>query len=303
MRAYTARGKLSAVLGAVLAVVGSATVTLAQSYPVPRIISSGETDTESKQPYLSMVLPNGVVAGQLLLAMVAIQGSNPAIQPWGSVILPAGGWTEMTSQPNACGLNETSSGPNLAMSIAWRIATSSDVPGAQFTWGFLSGGFLTPVLATGAIVSIANVNTSTPIEQITASNCQYWQKGQTTPNAQAMTTLNSDDMNLLVFGITGSNDMNTSPGYSLISQHQVFGIGPDLLVESRLIPAIYTNTGTQDAPAETPGNSLGYQIDLVPEGSSTIVSETTLSNPTIALVPALEVKKLHKLRHHDQPAL
>jgi len=292
MRPYTVHGKLGATLGAVLAVAGFATAALAQSSPVPRIISSSETDTGStEQPYLSMTLPEGVVAGQLLLAMVAIQGSNPVVDPWGSVILPAGGWTEITTLPNACGLNETSSGPNLAMSIAWRIATSTDVPGTEFTWGFLSDGFLTPVVATGAVVSIANVNTSTPIEQITPSNCQIWQDKQTVPTAQAMTTLNSNDMNMLVFGITGNNNMNTSAGYSLISQHEVFGIGPDLLVESKLIPAIYTNTGTQEAPAETPGDSLGYQIDLVPEGSSTTVSNTTVSNAissnTTQLVPHL----------------
>jgi hypothetical protein len=278
MRSFTFDGKLGAALGAVLAVLGFATAARAQSFPAPRIISSSATDTGSEQPYLTMELPHGVVAGQLLLATVAIQGSNPAITPWGSVILPAGGWTEIASLPNNCGENEVGSGPNLAMSIAWRIATANDEPGTQFTWGFLSDGFLTPVLATGGIVSIANVNTSTPIEQISPSNCQM----QTSdPSAGGMTTLNPNDMNMLVYGITGNNNMNGVAGYSLISQHQVSGTGPDILVESKVIPAIYTNTGTHAAPAQAAGNSLAYQIDLVPEGSSTIVSSGSSSSNTM----------------------
>ncbi len=269
MKLYTVHGKLAAALGAVLAVLGFATPTLAQSL-VPKIVSSSATDTgDTGQPYLTMTLPNGVSPGQLLVAVVAIQGSNPLINPWGSVILPAGGWTELTTQPNACGLNPGDS-RDLAMSIAWRIATSGDVRGTQFTWGFLSNGFLTPVVGTGAIVSISNVNTTNPIEQITPSNCIM----QTTaPKAQAMVTLNSNDMSLLAYGISGNNSLSFPTGYSLISQHGVFGVGPDVEVDSKLIPVIYTNTGTQTLTAAAAGNSLGYQVMLVPasgESSSSV---------------------------------
>ena len=87
-------------------------------------------------------------------------------------------------------------------------------------------------------------------------------------------------MNMLVYGITGNNNLNGVAGYSLISQHQVSGTGPDVLVESKVIPAIYTNTGTHAAPAQEVGNALTYQIDLVPEGSSTIVSSASTSSDT-----------------------
>ncbi len=233
---------------------------------IPTILSSSATDTgDTGQPYLTMTLPNGVSPGQLLVAVVAIQGSNPVITPWGSVILPAGGWTEITTLPRDCGQNEVGSGPNLAMSIAWRVATPGDVRGTQFTWGFLSNGFFTPVVGTGAIVSIANVNTTNPIEQITPSNCIMQ---TTTPNAQALVTLNSNDMNLLVYGITGNNSLSFRTGYSLISQHGVFGVGPNVEVDSKLIPVIYTNTGTQTLNSQVAGDSLGYQIDLVAASGS-----------------------------------
>ncbi len=208
------------------------------------------------QPYLTMTLPAGVTAGQLLLATMAIQGSNPLVNPWATIILPAGGWTELAPNPTNCG-------PDLTMSVAWRIATSSDSPNTQFTWGFLSGGYLTPVLASGGIINIANVSTTNPIEQLNVLCLDG-----STVTAQPLNTLHTNSMSVLVFGITGDNDLSKPVGYSQIFQHLVFGEGPDVAVDTKVIPVKGTNTGYQYSYAALAGDNFGFQLSLTPAGSN-----------------------------------
>ncbi len=200
-----------------------------------------------------MTLPNGVSTGQLLLATFAIQGSNPLANPWATIILPAGGWTEIAPSPRDCG-------GDLAMSVAWRIAQPSDTPGTQFTWGFLSNGFFTPLLASAGIVSIANVSITAPIDQITTL-CTT-QSTQVT--AEPVSTVHNNSLNILVYGTTGDNFLSKPSGYSQVYQHIVFGVGPDITNDSKLITAAGTNTGSQISTASTVGDSIGLQISLAP---------------------------------------
>jgi len=221
---------------------------------IPRIVSSSQTDTGAReQPYLTMTLPNGVSAGQLLLATFAIQGSDPLADPWATIILPAGGWTEIAPSPRYCG-------GDLAISVAWRIAQPNDTPGTQFTWGFLSNGFFTPLLASAAIVSIANVSTTAPIDQVTTLCATQ----STQVVAEPVSTVHNNSLNILVYGTTGDNFLSKPSGYSQVFQHLVSGLGPDITNDSRLIPAAGTNTGTQISTAGTVGDSIGLQISLAP---------------------------------------
>jgi len=251
------RARFASQVIALLALIGSATTAAAQSLPVPKVVSSSQVDSGSTlQPFLTMTLPAGIEAGQLLLATIAIQGSNPLVNPWAVVALPAGGWTEITPDPRSCG-------NDLAMSIAYRIATTSDTPGTQFTWGFLSDGYLTPVLATGGIISIANINTANPIEQIGAV-CSVQTK---TVIGEPLNTLHTNSMSVLVYGITGDNALSKPVGYSQIYQHLVSGQGPDVAVDTKVIPVKGTSTGYQDSNAGDIGDSFGFQMSLAPVNS------------------------------------
>jgi hypothetical protein len=249
------RARFASQVIALLALIGSATTAAAQSLPVPKVVSSSQVDSGSTlQPFLTMTLPAGVEAGQLLLATLAIQGSNPLVNPWAVIALPADGWTEVTPNPRSCG-------NDLAMSIAYRVATTSDTAGTQFTWGFLSNGYLTPVLASGGIISIANLNTVNPIEQIGAV-CSVQ---TTTVIGEPLNTLHNNDLSVLVYGITGDNDLSKPAGYSQIYQHLVSGHGPDIANDVKVIPVAGTNTGYQDSTAGDIGDSFGFQISLAPE--------------------------------------
>jgi hypothetical protein len=241
----------SALLGFV-ALIGLATSAWAET---PRVISSSQTDSGSEPaPTLTMQLPAGVEAGQLLLATVAIQGTNPLGDPWAAVILPAGGWTELVP------LSASTCGGDLAMAIAWRIAQSTDTPETQFTWGFLTGQYLTPELASGGIINIANVNTTTPVEAITAQ-CTT---DSASLGAQAFETANSNDLDVLVFGITGDDSLSEPSGYELSYYHTVSGTGPSISNSIKLIPKQFTTVSAQSATASSAGNSLGFQVIVEP---------------------------------------
>jgi len=69
------RARFASQVIALLALIGSATTAAAQSLPVPKVVSSSQVDSGSTlQPFLTMTLPAGIEAGQLLLATIAIQG-------------------------------------------------------------------------------------------------------------------------------------------------------------------------------------------------------------------------------------
>lgn len=222
---------------------------------IPRIISSSQTDTgPAKQPFLTLSLPAGIQAGQLLLATVAMQGSSTVVNPWGIIILPSGGWTEIV--PGAPGLAVSG---GLAMSISWKIASSTDTQFTPYTWGFTSNNFMTPVFGTGSIINIANINTTNPIEQINSLAASG-----TKVTAQPMNTLHNNSMNVLVYGITGDNYLSKPAGYSQIFQHQVYGVGPDMSVCTKVIITSGTNTGFQISTADTIGDNMGLQISLIP---------------------------------------
>jgi hypothetical protein len=238
----------SAVLG-FAAVIGLATGAWAQT--APKVISSSETDSGSTPaPTLTMQLPAGVEAGQLLLATIAIQGSNPLWDPWAQVLLPSGGWTELVP------FSASTCGGDLAMAVAWRIAQSTDTPKSQFTWGFLSGEYLTPEVVAGGIVNISNVNNSSPIEAIT-SECTT---DSTSAVAQPFETANNNDLDVLVFGITGANDLSKPVGYSGVYQEVVSSIGPDISNAVKVIPQAFTTVTYQTANAAEAGDSLGFQV-------------------------------------------
>src|SRR5208282_3922890 len=141
MRNHNVRGtaKLVLALPALLGALAFATIAAAQSGP--EIMESTGADTGfGGLPYLTMTVPYDASAGQLLVAFVAVQAKSPAAaNPWATVAIPAGGWTEIAPLPRVCG-------NNLAVSIAWRIAQAGDA-GSDFTWGFLTGvtGYLLPV--------------------------------------------------------------------------------------------------------------------------------------------------------------
>ena len=255
MRNHTTR--IVSAFVALLALIGSATIAPAQTLPVPKVVSSSQVDSGPNfQPFLTMTLPAGINPGQLLLATMAIQGSNPLINPWGIIVLPAGGWTELTPNPRNCG--------GIVMSIAWRIATTSDTQNTQFTWGFISNGYLTPVLASGAIINIANVSTTNPIEQIN-TNCAV---NSSTVVSQPLNTLHTNSMSVLVYGITGDNGLSKPAGYSQVYEHSVFGRGPLIVNDVKVIPVAFTNTGYQDATADLAGDNMGFQLSLAPLGSN-----------------------------------
>ncbi len=271
---------------AFVAAVGFATAAAAQSN-APQIAGSSQADSGSDgQPFLTMVLPNGVSAGQLLLATVAIQGANSSANPWATIDIPWG-WNEIGSSSQTCG-------SDLAMSVAWRIAQSSDSAGTEFTWGFISGGFLTPLLASGSIISVEGVNTTSPIDA-SSMLCTTQSKQQTAP---AVTTVHSDDLNILVYGITGNNFMSEPAGYSQLFQHLVVELGPDITNDYLVIPGAGTNTGARISTASEAGDGIGYQISLAPSGSAT--NEATKSESTVlkAAVPPDTLKK----RHPKHPA-
>ena len=246
--------KIPLAMVAFLALNGFGRTALAQSLPAPRVVSSSQFDSgPNLLPYLTMTLPAGVEAGQLLLATIAIQGSSNIVNPWATIILPAGGWTELVPSPATCG-------GDLAMSIAYRIAQPSDTPQTQFTWGFLSDGYLTPVLASGGMMNIANVSTTNPIEQINA----LCTTAALSVTAQPLNTLHNNAMSVLVYGITGNNDLSRPVGYSQIFQHIVYGVGPDITNDTKVIPVAGTNTGYQISNAAQAGDGMGFQLSLAP---------------------------------------
>ena len=262
-RNFLGGARLALALPTILAALAFATIAAAES--VPQVMSATEADTGTGgQPYLTMMLPNNVSAGQLLVAAVAIQPQFAnAANPWATILPPYGGWVEIAPTPRTCG-------NDLAVSISYRIAQPTDTAGTRFTWGFVGGGFingegyLTPMFGSGGIVSIANANTTSPISQI-SSLCTM---DSTQATAQPLTTLGSNNLNMLVFAITGDNFLSPPSGYSQPFQNVVTGIGPDLAVDSKVIPASLTNTGYQISNASQAGDNFGYQILVNPAASS-----------------------------------
>jgi hypothetical protein len=241
--------------------IGFAATASAQSLPPPTVIGSSEADTGTTgQPYLTMSLPNGVAAGDLLVATVAIQGVNPLWSTWATIYAPAGGWT-VASGSQVCGKNQSESDPAIAMSIAWRIAQPGDGPNTEFTWGFDSGGYFTPVPATGSIVAVANVNTASPV----AGYVGYCTVDGTDLLAQPLTTFYNNELSLLMYGITRNNFLSKPSGYSQLFQHPVSGLGPDISNDSLLIPNAFTSTGYQTSTASVSGNGFGFSVLVEPE--------------------------------------
>src|SRR5208337_3727269 len=154
-------------------------------------------------PYLTMTVPYDASAGQLLVAFVAVQAKSPAAaNPWATVAIPAGGWTEIAPLPRVCG-------NNLAVSIAWRIAQAGDA-GSDFTWGFLTGvtGYLLPLHAAGGIVNIANADTTNPFFQVN----YFCGIDSNRATAQAIGSGGNPGLSMLAFAITGDNYLTTPPG-------------------------------------------------------------------------------------------
>ncbi len=179
--------------------------------------------------------------GEVLLAEVAIQGAGAA----SGIITVPNGWTRATP--------DVVCGSDFQMSLAYRVSQAADTAATQFTWNF-SGQFL----GAGGVVSFAKGNITTPIEA-TSSLCLA---GSLSPTAPSLATSADNSLNVLVFGISGNNFLSKPAGYSQIFEHVIGGSGPVIANDVNPIAKSGTTTGDQTAPADLPGDSIGYQLVL-----------------------------------------
>lgn len=174
------------------------------------------------------------------------------------------------------------------MSLAYRIAQPGDVQLMQFVWNFLGAGQpsdsgsctgfgtpdpcctdsgtgtcpYSPFLGSGGITEISNVDTLTPIENV-SSLCRL---DNAMLSAPSIATTQDNSLVLLAYGIVGNNDLTKPTGYSQVYKHNISGFGPDLanFTSTSVYPTSGTDTGDQLSTANTPGDNLGYQIGLSP---------------------------------------
>jgi len=189
------------------------------------------------------------------------------------------GWTEI--RHDTCGTD-------VVMSIAYRTAQSTDTSESQFTWDFLGQGQpadsssctdygtpyacctgnatgtcpYAPFLASGGITLVANVDTVTPIENVS----ELCTLDSTTLTAPSINTTENNSLVLLGFGIVGDNDISKPAGYSVVYQHSIALSGPDIanLSSTTVFPSSGTSTGDQSSTADLAGDNIGYQVGLSP---------------------------------------
>jgi hypothetical protein len=247
---------------------------------------------------LTLTLPNNVEENNFLLATIAAATASnsdctgPGVPfacctefgtgtcqdaSTASIEVPAG-WTE---------IRHDSCGSDLLMSLAYRIVQPGDSGSTQFTWNFLGAGQpsdsssctgygapsacctgpetgtcpYSPFLASGGITLLANVDTSTPIED----NSELCTLDSTSMTAPSITTTENNSLVLVAYGITGSNFVRAPSGYSEVYQHNIVETGPDIAnYASSLFPTSGAESGDQTTSAITAGDNIGYQVGLSP---------------------------------------
>ncbi len=104
-----------------------------------------------------------------------------------------------------------------------------------------------PFLGAGGITEISNVDTLTPIENV-SSLCT---PDSATLTAPSIATTQNNSLVLLAYGIVGSNDLTEPAGFSLVYTHDIGGLGVDMAnFVSSVYPTSGTDTGDQNLNRE-----------------------------------------------------
>ena len=139
-------GSVIAVALLTLAVLGmeAATVHAASSTAIVlRSIATGST-TSTSRDHITIPATDGVSAGQVLIAQIAIRGGT------GLKITAPSGWSL---------IRRDNSGPTISQAVYVRVVPSSGTEPASYTWSFNDGND-----AAGGIAAYVNVNDVQPID-------------------------------------------------------------------------------------------------------------------------------------------
>lgn len=123
---------------------GMASATSPQTAPIEPIPYVGGTSASSSSggsSSITVTTPPGTLAGHLMVAQISVRGGTDQI------ITPPAGWTL---------IRRTNNSNRVALASYYRFATGSE-GGQTFTWTDTD-------TATGAIVSFANVDVTTPVD-------------------------------------------------------------------------------------------------------------------------------------------
>jgi hypothetical protein len=217
---------------------------------------------------------NSDTPGLFLLSVVAIQGTGASS---GFLCLPdtPGPWIAIGDW--AC----NGSGNEIHVAAAYRITDSSDDVGKPFSWSFSSTACAssTPAnfLASVVNVSFKYVNSSNPIDIIGSPTCHLGAAGGAVV-ASAITTVESNDMIVALFGASGTSQSLALPGtgsdLSPITDEANIIAGPaDFLAFANTLDIGTFNTGQFGAPGiygpfdaeqSVTGETVGVVISMKP---------------------------------------
>jgi calcineurin-like phosphoesterase family protein len=209
---------------------------------------------------LSVTMPAGVQAGDVLVAEVVINNASTAITA-------PSGWQLILS---------TQSGSSVKEATFYRVASASEP--ASYAWGF---GSSQP--ATGAICDFTGVDTSKPID---ASSGKYNSSTATITFTQITATLPSD-MLLAVVGVSGNTTVTPPSGFT--EDYDVKNTASSNGKTAELAHFVKTatgltavGTGKEDTLAVS---NLAQLIALRPAGSAATATPTGATAATATSTP------------------
>jgi hypothetical protein len=155
-------------------------------FHAPHVESKAATTTNS----LVIAAPSGLVAGNLLVAAVAVDGNVAA-----SLAAPSG-WTLVNSQADVLG--------NVSLAVWWKLATNAEASNYAFSW-------TTSKKAYGWIMRFSGVEQSGPIH---ASSTFAGTVAASSPACPVLTTTIPNTMILRIGGFDDDDITVDAPGMS-----------------------------------------------------------------------------------------
>ncbi len=225
------------VAGALIALVlTSGAAQAAVSFVAAASSNSGGSGSSS----LDVAVPAGVVAGDVLIAQVAVRGGS------GNSIIPGAGWTAVSS--------EGVSGNTLRQAAYWRVATASEPASYRFVFGSSDR-------AAAGIAAYRGVDSSVPVDQ---SSTPRVGSGSTV-QADGVTTGYSDTLVLGLFSVAQGASF-TPPGGMSERYDDSTTAGPNGVAVSgaELAQAANGATGNKSATASASAANIGQLLALKP---------------------------------------
>lgn len=165
---------------------GAFMIVFAGSAAMAAIISGASSVASSSQvtyTQLTVGAPTSTVAGNLLLANIAVNGGSSA------VVTKPTGWNE---------ISRTDNDVNVSLISYWKAATAADI-GASYTWTIDS-----QTQAKGGITAYSGVSTSNPIDSFATSTGLG-----TTATAPSIVTTAANEMTVALFATEFGKNENT----------------------------------------------------------------------------------------------